>query len=165
MAVEIHKDKFSGAGGVLEIAPEDELTRKLAMLIEGECSLRDLTSVAKSFGFSRPRYFQLRAAFLDRGSLGLRSLKRGPKTHYRRTGEVLCQVIRHRFLDPEASSEVIAQKLRQCGFLISKRSVDRIFAQFGLQKKTIRLSPKPQADRNPDLSNSTRSPHRTGRSS
>jgi hypothetical protein len=46
-------------------------------------------------------------------------------------------VIRHRFLDPDASAEVIAQKLRQCEWPISTRSVERVIEQFGLQKKTL----------------------------
>ena len=62
-----------------------------------------------------------------------------PKRNYRRSKEVVCQAIRHRFLDPDASSDVIAQKLRQCGLQISKRSVDRIFAECGLQKKTLQV--------------------------
>ena len=70
----------------------------------------------------------------------LLSQKRGPKHNYRRTDEVIRQVIRHRFLDPDASAEVIAQKLRQCGLSISTRSVERVIEQFGLQKKTPSLS-------------------------
>jgi hypothetical protein len=46
------------------------------------------------------------------------------------------QVIRHRFLDPDASADVIAQKLRQAGFVVSTRTVERVIATFGLQKKT-----------------------------
>jgi len=45
-----------------------------------------------------------------------RTRKRGPKTNYVRTDEVERQVIRHRFLDPDASVDIIAQKLRQAGF-------------------------------------------------
>ena len=36
-------------------------------------------------------------------------LSSGPKTLYRRTGELIRKVIRYRFLDPEASAEVIAE--------------------------------------------------------
>jgi hypothetical protein len=53
------------------------------------------------------------------------------------------QVIRHRFLDPEASPEVIAQKLRQTGFTISTRSVERVIAEYAIQKKTLPMSPTP----------------------
>jgi Fe2+ or Zn2+ uptake regulation protein len=45
------------------------------------------------------------------------------------------QIVRYRYLDPDASAEVVAQKLCQDGWKISIRSVYRVFAQFGLQKK------------------------------
>jgi transposase len=130
---------FVGPGGSLPVPSDDEVSRKLAMLLEGECGELGPSQAAAKFGLSRQRYFQLRAAFHEKGALGLMSAKRGPKTNYRRTSELVCQTIRHRFLDPEASSAVIAQKLRQCGFKISKRSVDRIFNEFGLQKKTLQM--------------------------
>lgn len=107
------------------------------MLVEGECDGLGPTRAAEKFGFSRQRYFQLRAAFNALGAGALRSEKRGPKTLYRRTAEVVRQVIRHRFLDPDASAEVIAQKLSQGGWTISTRSVQRVVEEFGLQKKTL----------------------------
>jgi transposase len=129
-----------GSAGSLDVLNDDEITRKLAMLIEGDCEGLGPAQAAKKYQFSRQRYFQLRTAFREQGALALLSQKRGPKHNYRRTDEVIRQVIRHRFLDPEASAEVIAQKLRQCGLNISTRSVERIIEQFGLQKKTPSLS-------------------------
>lgn len=140
MSFTVEPEHFAGPGGRLTIQENDEVARKLAMLIEGECGTLGPFSAARKFGFSRQRYFQLRLAFLENGAAGLISRPRGPKTNYRRTDEVVCQVIRHRFLDPDASPEVIAQKLRQAGFEISVRSVNRVFAQFGLQKKTLQVS-------------------------
>jgi hypothetical protein len=130
-----------GQGGVLSVREDDEITRKLSMLIEGECEGVGPLQAAQKFGFSKQRYFQLRAAFAAHGAQALQSQKRGPKTNYRRTSEVVRQVIRHRFLDPEASPEVIAQKLRQTGFPISTRSVERAIAEYGLQKKTLSVPP------------------------
>lgn len=129
-----------GPGGQLSIPQEDEITCKLAMLIEGECEGLGPTRAAQKFGYSKQRYFQLRQAFAQQGAKGLESQKRGPKTNYRRPPEVVRQVIRHRFLDPEASEEVIAQKLTQCGWFTSIRSVQRIIAEYGLQKKTLPVS-------------------------
>jgi hypothetical protein len=126
-----------GSKGSLEVRPDDEITRKLLMLIEGECEGLGPSRAARKFGFSKQRYFQLRAAFAEGGAAALQSRKRGPKTHYRRTAEVVRQVIRHRFLDPDASVEVIAQKLRQSGCPISTRSVERPIEEYGLQKKTL----------------------------
>ncbi|MEA3351405.1 MAG: helix-turn-helix domain-containing protein [Chloroflexota bacterium] len=130
-----------GPQGTLPVLPDDEITRKLIMLIEGECQGVGATAAAHKFGFSRQRYWQLLHAYSQEGAIALQSQKRGPKTNYRRTEEVVRQIIRHRFLDPDASAEVIAQKLRQCGWEISTRSVERVIAQFGLQKKTACLSP------------------------
>jgi len=129
-----------GVGGSLLVPDDDEITRKLLMLIEGECEGLGPAAAARKFQFSRQRYFQLRSAFVARGAVALGSAKRGPKSNYRRTEEVIRQVIRHRFLDPDASPEVIAQKLRQCTLEISTRSVQRIIESFGLQKKTPPLS-------------------------
>lgn len=125
-----------GPGGLLDVPQDDEITRKLAMLIEGECEGLGPIEAARKFGYTKQRYFQLRAAFLERGATALASQKRGPKTNYRRTAEVVRQVIRHRFLDPEASAEVIAQKLCQSGWPISIRSVERVIEDYGIQKKT-----------------------------
>ncbi len=80
--------------------------------------------------------------FGEKGALALQNQKRGPKTNYVRTDEVERQVIRHRFLDPEASVDIIAQKLRQAGFAISTRSVERVIEKYGLQKKTSSLPPR-----------------------
>ncbi|HUT32051.1 MAG TPA: hypothetical protein VNE39_01110 [Planctomycetota bacterium] len=143
---DLRTSRFVGPGGALPVSADDEVTRKLAMLVEGECGRAGPKATAERFGFSRQRYFQLRAAFLEQGAAALQSRPRGPKHHYRRSREAVCQAIRHRLLDPEASSAVIAQKLRQVGLRISKRSVDRIFAEFGLQKKTLPVPARPHAD-------------------
>jgi transposase len=130
--------RFSGPGGSLAVSDDDEISRRLAMLLVGECQGLGATQAAKQFNFSRQRYYQLLQAFVAQGALGLALEPRGPKTDYRRTDQMVRLVIRHRFLDAEASAEVIAQKLRQQGNPISQRSVERIIADYGLQKKTLR---------------------------
>lgn len=137
------EDAIVGDHGTLTALEDDEIARKLAMLIEGECEGLGPTKAAERFGYTKQRYFQLRKAYEEGGALALLSKARGPKTNYRRTGEVERQVIRHRFLDPLASAEVIAQKLRQTGFVISRRSVARVISDYGLQKKTLSMSPLP----------------------
>jgi hypothetical protein len=134
---DLKKQTIVGNSGSLAVRADDEITHKLAMLIEGECEGLGPTKAARKFGFSRQRYFQLRAAFTELGAEAMQSHKRGPKTLYRRTAEVVRQVIRHRFLDPDASADVIAQKLSQGGWPISVRSVQRVIEEFGLQKKTL----------------------------
>lgn len=138
---DLDKHVLVGSGGLLKVPAEDEITHKLLMLIEGECEGLGPVAAARKFGLSKQRYFQLRAAFAQRGAMALCSQKRGPKRNYRRTAEVVRQVIRHRFLDRDASAEVIAQKLVQSGWKISIRSVQRVLTEYGLQKKTPPLSP------------------------
>ena len=130
-----------GPGGCLAVQQNDEVARKLLMLIEGECGEAGPIEAAKKFSYSKQRYFQLRTAFQEQGSAALQSQKRGPKNNYRRTDEVVKLAIRYRFLDPSASPAVIAQKLRQDGWVISLRSVERIIAEYALQKKTPQISP------------------------
>jgi transposase len=129
-----------GESGRLAVPEKDEITRRLLMLIEGECEGLGPSKAAKKYGLSRQRYFQIRAAFREQGAMALQSKKRGPRTNYRRTSEIVRQVIRCRFLDPKASAEVIAQKLCQSGWTISIRSVQRVIEDFGLQKKTLPVS-------------------------
>jgi hypothetical protein len=133
---DLQEQAFVGSAGTLAVAATDAITHRLAMLLEGECQLGPKAAAAK-FGLSRQRYFQLRQRFLDQGAGGLASQQRGPKHNYRRTDEVVRHVIRHRFLDPDASAEVITQKLVQTGSVLSCRSVERIIQDYGLQKKTL----------------------------
>jgi len=108
------------------------------MLIEGECEALGPSKAALKYGFTRQRYYQILADFYAEGAEGLLLETPGPKTDYRRTDQVVRLVIRCRFLDPESSPAVIAQKIRQQDLPISARSVERIIADFGLQKKTLR---------------------------
>jgi len=156
---DIGQHAFVGCSGTLSVPQNDEVSYRLAMLLEGECSLGPKYA-AEKFGLSRQRYFQLRRQFQQFGTEGLVSQKRGPKRNYRRTDEIVRQVIRHRFLDPDASAEVIAQKLVQSGAIISIRSVERIIQDYALQKKTLSPSSAAAADRNP--TNDHTHPDRTG---
>lgn len=127
---------LSGPSGFLVAPEEDEILNKLAMLIEGECEGLGATAAAAKYGYSKQRYYQLLALFAESGCPALLSRKPGPKSATRRTPEVTREVIRHRFLDPDASADVIAQKIRQTGVPVSVRSVGRVLHEYGLQKKT-----------------------------
>ena len=137
-----------GAAGRLE-GPDEEATRKFAMLIEGQCEGGGPSKAAAKFGYSKQRYFQLLHAFEQEGLKALHSRKRGPKGRSRRTPDVVQEIIRHRFLDPDASADVIAQKLRQSGRPIGTRSVEQTITDWGLQKKTPRPPAAGRHGRNP----------------
>jgi hypothetical protein len=140
--IEIREGKsfLSGPKGALSVREDDEITLKLAMLFEGQCEGLGPLKAAKKFGYTRQRYHQILNEFTDRGAVGLKRLKTGPKRNYRRTDEVVRQIIRYRFLDPQMSLEVIAQKLNQNGYPIAIRSVERVISEYGLQKKTPSIS-------------------------
>jgi len=123
------------------------------MLLEGQCLDDNITAVAQRFGLSRQRYYQLLDAYMAEGLGALKPQKTGPKSNYRRTDQAVRQILRYLFLDTSASPEVITQKLNQTGFHISLRTVHRVIANFGLQKKTLR--PQSQKPTSPS-SHSTR---------
>jgi transposase len=143
MKIELLDRRIVGSDGELVVPSGDEITPRLVMLLEGECAGLGAAKAAQKYGLTRQRYYQLLKLFNDRGALALLTQKRGPKTNYVRTDELERQVIRHRFLDPDASVDIIAQKLRQAGFPVSIRSVARVIESYGLQKKTLSLPPRP----------------------
>jgi transposase len=143
MRFELPDRRIVGPAGELIVPPDDPITPRLLMLLEGECEGLGADAAASQHGLTRQRYYQVLKLFLKHGALALQPQKTGPKTNYVRTDEVERQVIRHRFLDPDASAEIIAQKLRQAGFPVSTRSVERVIEKYGLQKKTLSLPPRP----------------------
>ncbi len=139
---------LAGPHGALPLKENDEITLKLAMLFEGECEGIGPTKAAEKYGYSRQRYHQLLQQFKQGGAEALKSKKTGPKGNYRRTDEVVRQIIRYRFLDPKISVEVIAQKLVQGGYPIAIRSVERVISEYGLQKKTSFVSSRKNTEKN-----------------
>jgi transposase len=124
---------------LLNIKDDDVATNKLLMLIEGTYGIGVKESIAK-YGYTEQRYYQLLKAFKKDGVIALSNKKTGPHQSSIRTPNIVHQIIRLRFLNPEDSPSVTAQKLKQMGNKISQRSVERTIQEFGLQKKT--LSPK-----------------------
>jgi transposase len=141
MRFELPERRIVGTAGELILPVNDQITPRVMMLVEGECEGLGAARAAAKYGITRQRYYQLLKLFQENGALALVPQKRGPKTNYVRTDEVERQVIRQRFLDPDASADVIAQKLRQTGFPVSTRSVERVIEKYGLQKKTLSLPP------------------------
>jgi transposase len=137
MRFEFPERRIIGSGGDLLVLPNDEIAQRFLMLLEGQCEGLGAARAAEKYNMSKQRYFQLLRLFKEQGAEALQSQKRGPKTNYVRTGEFVRQVIRHRFLDPDASVDVMAQKIRQSGLRVSTRSVERVVEEFGLQKKTL----------------------------
>jgi transposase len=131
------KTKINGVKGKdFVIDTRDSLCMKLCMLIEGHCTI-GVQAAIKKYGYTEQRYYQLLKKYKEKGSAGLIDRKPGPNKKHVRTKEVENQIIRLRFLDPFASADVIAQKLNQNGYRVSKRSVERTITEYGLQKKRM----------------------------
>jgi len=145
--------QLTGPAGSLPVAATDDLARRFLMIIEGQCLEDQIGAIAQKYGYCRQRYYQILAAYQQGGLPALQTKKTGPKSNYRRTGQVVRQILRYRFLDPDASPEVIAQKLRQTHFSLSLRSIERVIADYGLQKKTLLTQPPKPA---PAASRATR---------
>lgn len=131
---------LEGSAGKLAINSKDKIARQLGMLFEGECTELGPIRAAKKYGYSKQRYFQILHAFKQGGTDAIMPKKTGPKKNFVRTENVVTQIIRHRFLNPDAQAEVIAQKMRQSGIQVSTRSVERTITEHGLQKKTLPVS-------------------------
>ena len=54
--------RFTGPGGTLRIPNDDEVCRRLAMLIEGECEGLGPSQAAQKYDFTRQRYYPILAA-------------------------------------------------------------------------------------------------------
>lgn len=129
--------QFHGAI-TLNISPGDPVAWKLSMLMEASISSnkkKTIEEIAKNYGYTREHFYIIKNIYEEQGAGGLLDKVTGPKKNYKRTKEVTKQIIRFRFLDPDANSEVITQKMKQLGYDISQRSVERAINEYGLQKK------------------------------
>jgi hypothetical protein len=113
MRLELPERRIVGPLGELIFPPDDLITPRLMMLVEGQCEGLGAAAAALKHGVTRQRYYQVLKQFEQGGASAIQPQRRGPKTNYVRTDELEKQVIRHRFLDPDASADVIAQKVRQ----------------------------------------------------
>jgi hypothetical protein len=60
--------QFTGPGGSLLVPDDDEVCRRLAMLIEGECEGLGPSKAAEKYGLTRQRYYQILADFYEEGA-------------------------------------------------------------------------------------------------
>ena len=115
----------------------DKLARKFAMLFEGQCTIGDYGAI-KKYGYTEQSYYQLFKKYKQGGLGALIDQKRGSTKKPVRTDGLVKQIIRMRFLDPLATTDVLTQKLNQMNYKVSKRSVERTITEYGLKKKLIR---------------------------
>lgn len=113
--------------------PEDLLQVKYEMLRQVDIDKRPVSQAAKTFGFSRPSFYQAQAAFQEAGLAGLLPHKRGPRSGHKLTPELMQFVAQLRLAEPTISSAQIAERIAQrFGIVVHPRSIDR---QMRRQKK------------------------------
>ena len=129
--------EFNHGNQSILISPHDSTAWKMAMIFEYFLPSDELNveELAKKYGYTREYFYQVLDKFKNVGSQALEDKHQGPKHNYKRTDEVKKQIIRLRFLDPEANSEVITQKMNQLNYQISQKSVERVISEYGLQKR------------------------------
>jgi transposase len=85
-----------------------------------------ITHAAQVFGFSRPTFYQARAAFEAAGLGGLLGKKRGPRRAHKLTDEVVIYVGELRAADPGLSMRVLAERIvERFGVRVHPRSIER----------------------------------------
>ena len=113
--------------------PEDLLQVKYEMLRQVDVDQQPVSQAAKSFGFSRPSFYQAQAAFQEAGLAGLLPHKRGPRSGHKLTSELMQFVTQLRMAEPGISSPQLADRIAQhFGISVHPRSIDR---QLRHQKK------------------------------
>lgn len=91
--------------------------------------------ICQLYGYRSPAgYYRKRNALLKKGIIGLIPQKRGPKNKWRLTDDIIRRIVSIRFHNPQLNSESIADILRQNGFSISRRSVERVLTEFGISQ-------------------------------
>lgn len=93
----------------------DKLAVKMAMLFEAHCTIGVKESIMK-YGYTEQRFYQLKKKYEKGGTEEIRDKKRGSEKQPVRTEQVVNQIIRMRYLDPLASTDVLTQKLTQMGY-------------------------------------------------
>src|SRR5690242_5043524 len=89
-------------------------------------STSSISEAARTFGFSRPSFYQAQAGFQEDGVFGLLPHKRGPQGGHKLTSEVMDFVVQqqseHAALTPEQLAQAIQKRFR---VQIHPRSIQR----------------------------------------
>jgi transposase len=106
--------------------PDDLLQVKYEMLRQVHVNNDSVSEASRSFGFSRPSFYQAESAFRRDGIPGLLSQKRGPQGGHKLTAEVMEFVAHQRAEDPSLTPEQLAAAIRkQFRVQVHPRSIQR----------------------------------------
>lgn len=120
--------------------PHDVVQVKYEMLRRVRTETTSVSEAAADFGFSRPAFYQTRAAFTREGLPGLLPRKRGPKQPHKLTDEVLAVLAVAHTHDGQLSrfTELAALLKRRFGIVAHPRSIERSVRLYRARQKKKR---------------------------
>jgi transposase len=115
--------------------PHDLVQVKYEMLRHSRVDRKPIQQAAKSFGLSRPSFYQAQAAFQESGLAGLLPQRRGPRGGHKLTDEVMKFVVQVKAGDSSVSFKQLARAVQQeFDLTVHPRSIER---QLLRQKKRL----------------------------
>ena len=106
--------------------PRDLVQVKYEMLRRVQVDHLSVSQAAETFGFSRPSFYQILAAFQEAGLPGLIAKRRGPKTAHKLSDEVLEYIEQLRALDEALRAAELSERvLKKFGLSVHPRSIER----------------------------------------
>lgn len=104
----------------------DAVQVKYEMLRSVRVEGRPVSQAASSFGFSRPTFYEARAAFEERGMLGLLPVKKGPRRAHKLSDSVLAFIDERLEADPTLPMPALAEQVQQrFDVSVHPRSIER----------------------------------------
>ncbi len=108
----------------------DAVQVKYEMLRAVRVERRSASHAAVHFGFSRPTFYQARAAFEQAGMPGLLPAKKGPRRAHKLSEAVMSFVHEQLDAEPSMSIAALAERVRErWGLTVHPRSVKRALAR------------------------------------
>ncbi|MCO5172376.1 MAG: helix-turn-helix domain-containing protein [Planctomycetes bacterium] len=116
--------------------PRDLVQVKYELLRRVRLEGRSVTESVAAFGFSRPAFYEAKAA-LERGGLpGLLPRKRGPRSGHKLTDDVIAFVQEMRARDAALRpAELAMLVLERFGISVHPRSIERALARQGKKRR------------------------------
>jgi transposase len=110
--------------------PDDLLQVKYEMVRQVQVEKNPISESARTFGFSRPSFYQAQSAFQKDGLFGLFPRKRGPREGHKLTDEVMEFVVQQRSEDASLTPEQLVQAVqKKFGLQVHPRSIQRRLQQ------------------------------------
>lgn len=106
--------------------PRDLIQVKYEMLRRVDRDGIPVSQAAQEFGFSRPSFYQTKAAFDARGLPGLLPEKPGPRQAHKLTGEVMAAIDEWLLEKPSPRTKELVKRIhQQFGIEVHPRSIER----------------------------------------